>query len=358
MQNKISVRQICFILLSSSAISKMIVAPAVTSRYARESLWISILINILIDGFFAIFFLFLNDKFDGQTLYSVLERSFGTVVAKIVFSLFTAYFLLRAFIPVMEQKNYIEVALYETLPSITTYLTFFLFSSYFCYKGFKALGRCADVCIWFAALGFTVLTALSVSLTDVTNVMPIIGVPLKDVLLGSKNTAVWYFDSAYILLLLGHFEKTKKYKLKITLSYVGLAVAVASYAIVLYGEFGPLTQRQYFAPIQMGNSNVALTSIGRIDYISGFVYALVSAFANATPLLFASYCLQCVVPFKRKIISPLIVNGVIMLAILFGHDYFLDLFRFISKTLVWGFIVVVYILPLALLFVKKENKPI
>lgn len=355
MQSKINVRQICFMLISTSTIGKMIVAPAVTARYSQESLWISALINLIIDGLFALYFLYMNDKFSNRTFYSILESSVGKVAAKIVYSLFAIYFLFRAFTPIMEQKNYIEIALYETAPSVLTFLIFFLFSAYFCYKGFKGIARSADVCIWIAAFGICVLTALSVSLTDLSNLLPIVGVPLKNVFIGAKNTAVWYFDSAYILIFMGHFKSEKGYKTKIMVSYGIMALIVVTYFAILYGEFAALTERQYFAPIQMGKSDVALSSIGRIDYIPGFIYALVCTFGSAIPLVFSSYCLKEVFPFKRKIIPPLIVNAIAAAAIVIAHDYFIETFRFISKTLVWGFAAIVYLIPLALIFIKKRE---
>lgn len=355
MQSKINIRQICFMLISTSAIGKMIVAPAVTARYSQESLWISALIILIIDGLFALYFLYMNDRFGGKTFYSILESSVGKVAAKTVYSLFTVYFLFRAFTPIMEQKNYIEIALYETAPSVLTFLIFFLFSAYFCYKGFKGIARCADVCIWVAAFGICILTALSITLTDLSNLLPIVGVPAKNVLLGAKNTAVWYFDSAYILILMGHFKSEKGYKTKIMVSYGIMALIVIIYFAILYGEFAALTERQFFAPIQMGKSDVALSSIGRIDYIPGFIYALVCTFGSAIPLVFSSYCLKEVIPFKHKIIPPLIVNAVTAAAIIIAHDYFIETFRFISKKLVWGFAAVAYLLPLIMLFIKKRE---
>ena len=342
-------------IVSTSAIGKMIVAPAVTARYSQESLWISSLINFIVDGLFALYFLYMNDKFDNRTFYSILESSFGKVVAKIVFSLFFVYFIVRAFTPIMEQKNYIEIALYETAPSILIFLIFFAFSAYFCYKGFKGIARCSDVCVWISSFGIIVLLALSFSLTDLTNLMPIIGVPFINVLKGAKNTAVWYFDSAYILLFMGHFKSEKRYKTKIMISYGILALTVIIYYAILFGEFGPLTERQFFAPIQMGKSEVALSNIGRIDYIPGFLFALVCAFGTAIPLTCATYCLKEIIPFKRKIIPSLIVNGITMLAIILAHDYFIEIFRFISINLVWVFVGIAYGLPLLLLFAKKEK---
>ena len=71
-------------LVSSCAIGKMIVAPALGAKYADEALWISALINFIIDGAFVVFALFLSEKFDGMTFFEILETSFVKIFAKIV----------------------------------------------------------------------------------------------------------------------------------------------------------------------------------------------------------------------------------------------------------------------------------
>ncbi len=342
-------------LISMCAIGKMIVAPAITARYAYESLWISALINFAVDGLFVFFLLKMNDRFGGKSFYDILVSSFGKVFAKVVYFIFFIYFVVRAFIPIVEQKNYIEIALYETAPSVLTFLIFFFFSAFICYKGVRAVGRCADITVWIAVFGISVLLALSLSLTDFTNLLPIIGVPADKLFEGAKNTAVWYLDGAYILFLLGNFKAEKNYKTKIMCSYGVMALLVTLYMAILYGEFGALTERQYFSPIQMGKSNVALSSIGRVDYIAGFVFALVCAFNVALPLVFACEALDKTFEFKKKIIPPLIVNGISIAALLVAHNNFIEIFRFLSKNVIWAYAFVAYAVPLVLLIFARRK---
>lgn len=342
-------------LVSMCSIGKMIIAPAVTARYAEESLWIAALINFAVDGIFVFFILKMKDYFGDMSFYEILTEAFGELFAKAIYFVFFIYFIFRAYVPLMEQKNYIEVALYETAPSVLTFLIFFLFSAFICYKGVKSVARCADMTVWIASIGIIALFALSVSLSDPTNLMPIFGVPATRILEASKNTSVWYLDGAYILFLCGNYKREKLYKTKILSAYGIMAITVTVYMIMLYGEYGPLTLRQYFSPIQIGKGNVALSSIGRIDYISGFIFAFVSAFTIALPLIFASEALTKVFNFENKLIPSLIVNGASLAAILFTHDSFLDIYDFLSKTAIWGYFAAAYILPSILLLIARRR---
>ena len=71
-ENKISVRQICFMILSCCLIGKILVAPALGAKYASEGLWISFLINFCVDGAFVFFVLKLSDKFPNKTFFDIL----------------------------------------------------------------------------------------------------------------------------------------------------------------------------------------------------------------------------------------------------------------------------------------------
>ena len=71
-ENKISVRQICFMILSCCLIGKILVAPALGARYASEGLWISFLINFCVDGAFVFFFLIFSVMFSNNTFFDIL----------------------------------------------------------------------------------------------------------------------------------------------------------------------------------------------------------------------------------------------------------------------------------------------
>lgn len=73
-ENKICVRQICFMILSCCLIGKILVAPALGARYASEGLWISFLINFCADGAFVFFVLKLSDKFPDKT-FSIYSKT-------------------------------------------------------------------------------------------------------------------------------------------------------------------------------------------------------------------------------------------------------------------------------------------
>lgn len=354
-KDKIYVRQICFLFGAFILPVKLITAPAIAAKYAAEDLWISALINFMIDGLAILLICRLANKFKGATVFEIVENTLGKT-GKIIFAAaFYLFFTVKAYLPLIEHRNFVEIAMYETTPALWIFLPVFLLSAFFSYKGFRAAGRAADIAIWFSASGIIILAALSLSVADFSNLLPIIDVPAINILNGSVKTSIWFFDSPYLLFLLGHFKPEKKQTLKITGGYFAFALVAIVYMLILQCEFGTLTERQFFTPVKMGKYSVSVSNIGRIDYIAVFSIIMSCIFGVTLPILFASVCLEKTFPFRHKITPCLISNGVIALIIFFTENYYFVIRDYFQRSLV-PVMGAFLLAPLALWFFKPVDK--
>ena len=352
---KISVRQICFSLVAFSLAIKMIMLTAVTASISGRMLWLSAIINFAVDGLFILYILKISEKFDGLDFYEILEVNIGKVGAKIVFALYAIIFFVKAYIPILEQKTFIEITLYEMSPTILTFMPFFIFSAYFCFKGMRAIGRCADIAVWLTVLAVLGLIALTLQNADFSELLPLADIPLTDVLSGGIKTSLWYFDSLYILFFIGHFKREKLTKTKILGAFAIEGLMIAVFTAATFAEFGVLTERQFFAPVKVGLFSVATLNIGRIDYIAAFVIATSNVFAIAVPLVFCTYCVNKVIGVDGKVLTPVIINAIMAALILFTEKYLYVFFGFISGYAVYAFAFFAYVVPLIMLFLKKGS---
>ena len=315
-ESKLVPRQAALFFIAFSAAVKFINLPAVTARYAREGLWISAAIDFLFDGILIAAILFTARTGEDETFFECTEKAFGKPVAITIHAVYCLFFLVKSYIPIIEQKYYVEVTLYETAPTVLTFLPFFAVCAYIAYKGLRGIGRCADVCVWITLAAFFILIALSLSTFDATELLPLTGVPAGDILEGSFRTAPWYLDSSYLLFLAGNVRREKAGEKKILAGFGISVLLVLIYMCVLYGEFGAIAERQYFSPVRMGKFNVALTNIGRVDYFSAFAFTLSCIFALSAPVLFASVCLDRIFRFRRKFIPSLLTSFGLLVAVI------------------------------------------
>lgn len=354
--DKIRLRQACLFTVVFTLATKIIILPSLVASFSGESLWISALINFFVDGLMLFYILQIADKFKGLSFFQILKENLGETATKVILFLYCIYFILKSYWPIMEQKSFIEIALYETTHVVWIFAPIFLISAFFSYKGLKTVGRISDVLIWFTAFAFIILISLSLPVAKPSNLLPIVGVPFKNVLKGSWFSSLWYFDSTYFLFLIGAIKRERLSKTKITVSYLASALAVLIFFCVLYCEFGPLTERQYFAPIKMGKYFLSVSNSGRIDYAAGIALAIVCVFAVSLPLVFATLCLSHAFNFPHKIIPCLIVNGISAVLFITTQNFCFETFNLMQDFGIYFLIFMAYILPLIMLFFRKGRK--
>lgn len=89
---------------------------AIAAKYAAEDLWISVLINFTIDGLAILLICRLANKFKGATVFEIVENTLGKT-GKIIFAAaFYLFFTVKAYLPLIEHRNFVEVACTKQRP--------------------------------------------------------------------------------------------------------------------------------------------------------------------------------------------------------------------------------------------------
>ncbi|MCQ2388022.1 MAG: GerAB/ArcD/ProY family transporter, partial [Clostridia bacterium] len=151
----------------------------------------------------------------------------------ILFS-YVIFFLFKSFIPIAEQKEYIELTLYINTPDVLNFMPFFIFAFYLCLKRLRVLGRISDILWAFTLASLIMLFALSISNINLEKMLPLGKVKLSDIIYGSFSTLNWYGDCVYFLFFIGEFNKTNNYKRSILLTFLLVFLIVIIFYIVFY----------------------------------------------------------------------------------------------------------------------------
>lgn len=314
MKNKIAVRQLCIMLILYIPISKLLILPSLLSDYCGENLYLAAIFNFLLDAFAIFIILKLSERFDGDDFYTILTKTFGVAVAKIICFLFMLFFMFKALIPIMEQKNSVEFTLYDTQPEIIIYLPFFAVSAYICIKGLNPLARASEVALWIGGLGYIIIIFLSVGAGEYDRILPLFGGRGFDFIPAGFKNSIWFCDSSYILFLLGYFKKEKNYKRKIFLSFLLCSFLVVLFLIIFYCVFDSIAPKQFYALLRMSKYAISLSNIGRFDFIACFMLSMVSVFQISLTLLLASNLFKKIFSVENVYVAPLFVNGTVLIA--------------------------------------------
>ena len=355
MRPQLKSRQICFFLIAFVPVTKLFMMSSIIAGIAKEDMWISTLLNVALDVISLLCICFACKKAQADFI-TILENNLGKTGKNILLFLYFIYFLLKAVIPINEQKDYVELTLYMTQPTLLTFLPVLLCSFFLCLKELRTLGRLADV-IWIVTLvGFITLMALSVGSTDFSALLPIGVNGLGNILKGSYSSFIWFGDISYLIFFIGKFNYQKHDTLKIVFSYLATGVMVIFFTMVFFGVFTSIAFRQQFALTEISKYSTVINSIGRFDYVAILLLLFSNMFAISMPIYFAVKMLQGIFPIKQKWIFPLCVTSAYALLLLFFNEFFYSIEQFMLIYANGYFLLLGNILPIFTVFLRNKEK--
>ena len=355
MKNSISQRQLFIITAIGFVLNKIYVMPAFLSEISNESLWVSALVNYILDFFLLLIVLNILNKTNSTNIFESISKVFSYRFSKFISIIFAIFFITKSFVPIFEQKNCIELTFYETQPTILTFMPFFIMAFYVIIKGYRAFGRSMEICLWFYVFAISVIFMLSIFAGRYSSLLPIIGENPIKIAKGSVKSLLWFGDPLYILFFSGYITNVKNNLKNIKFAYVISSVTVILFLVVFYAVFDTISPRQIFAPLKMSKYSIALSNIGRFDYIASFILASITVFQISLPLLFASNALNYAFNFKKKFLAPIIVVGIeLAFSVLSQYDFFATIY-FVADYLIYFFIVMTYVVPF-IMYVKLNRR--
>ncbi len=353
--NNISTKNLSIIIIVGFTLGKLFVLPALLSGLVSESLWISTLINMVIDLLLLFIVCYLLNNTD-KTFFELLKVSFGEKGSKIISFFYVLFFIGKSFIPILEQKNTIELTFYETQPTLFTFMPFFIVAFYISIKGLKPFAKSMEFCIWIFAFGLLVTILLSLSAGDYSNLLPLFSKSPRQLFIGSLKSVLWYGDPVFLLYFLGHVKRDSNSTKKLTLSFIAYSIITITVFIIFYSIFSSIAERQYYAILKMSKYSITLSNIGRYDYIASLLLSAISVYQTSLPIMLASIALNDCFSFKNKFISPLIIIVIVVTLTLFTQNYFFPSIEFVQNYLTYFFIAMTYLLPLLTILILSRRK--
>lgn len=350
--DKIKLRQICFLFAAIMPVTKTIIYPATLTYYAGNNLLLSSALNFLLMGAVLALVIFLSYRTD-MTFFDLLQNTFGRVTARIIYGLFALFFAFSALLPLMEQKGFVAQVFYENIPSFIAFAPLFGVSFFACVKGFKTIGRAADIALPVFAVCFAVILLLALPEADFSALLPVGG---DGVFRGSLYGLNWYTECLYPLFFLGHFEREKGAWWKAGLSFLCGAAATLGFLAIFYGIFADIAVQQQNAIAQISKYTTSFTSLGRIDLLFIFALALVLVFALSIPAQLSVHCACKALGGVNPLLPAAALNILLLVLIVFFKYSYLELQTFFTRSLWPVFIIFAYVLPAAALLLRKKAR--
>ena len=354
MTNMITKKQAMYILLICMVGTKFQRLPSFLADLSGRSFWIVLLIYLLIDGFFLVLTLKIMDLAKGATLYEMIEKTFGKIVAKIVLMVFGVYFFMLAILPYESVHEVFSDIIFDSLPWKYFALFLLIAMAVIAVSGLKNIGRVSELFFILISIGIVGLLLLGVSTTDLSKILPLSDANITGVLEGFYKTSLWFGNFTLLYVFMGKIQSQENKKWgNIKLSFFIGSLFVAFAHCVFYGIYEYITplKRNWLTKV----SQFALLSldIGRLDWFL-ILFGEIATILTAGIFVFASAsCIKNVTGIKK--INFIIYS--LLLVLYLNTNVFvkskLDIFRFLISFGAGFGIFVQYILPLFLLVVAK-----
>ena len=352
---KINSRQICFIMLTYTVVSRLLLYTTALSDVCGNDLLFPILIDFAVQTVVVWAVCFLCSRTD-KTFFGLLEDTFGNVFARIIYGIFALYFVFSTVMPMMEHKQYVGQIFYDTVPPLVVFLPFFAFSVYAGCKELKNIGRCADISLPIFATMFVLILFMAFPEVNLSNLLPVLKTPATKIFGGALGSFFRFTEPSFLLMFMGHFRYKKGDAAKITLSYAGGGLTVILFAAIFYSIYGVISPSRDFAIAKVALFFPAIELIGRIDLLALYSLEIAMLFALVINIQFAVHCLKKCTGLKMGGVWSLVVNAILLALVIVLDSSFSGLFEFYSK---WVWIVTAVfalLLPLLAWTLKKGEK--
>lgn len=353
MKERISVRQICFIMLIYTAVSKFVTYPTQLSYATGRDLLFSALINFVLQGVIIWAVSYLCSRTD-KTFFELIEGTLGNITARVVYALFALFFMVCTLMHLMEQKLYVNAIFYEMLSPLIVFLPVFFFTVYAASKDFKNTGRCADICLPLFLIAMLFILVMSLHELKWDNFLPMFRQPQK-IFKGSLANAYRFAEPGFLLMFMGHFKYKKGDAAKITLSYAGGALFVLAVLTAFYGIYGDIAESRSFAISKISLFFPAIDLLGRIDLLALYILEIPMLFALALNIQLAVHCIGKCTGYKNRAVLSLAVNAVFFILLIFLDNSFSKVHGVWIKWMWIVFLIFAYVLPLSGYLLRRNN---
>lgn len=354
-ERNLTATELGFVIFLITVAGKLHAMPSILAGFADESLWISAIINFVADFVLLLIILKILNGIKGRDFHEVLIERFGKIFGNAICFLYVLFMLCKVFIPILEQKNSVELTFYETQPTLFTYIPVYIALFYITLKGLRPFGKSVNVVIWGFVAGLIIVLSLSVSAIDVERLLPLFAKPVTSVLNGSKNSLLWYGDPLFLLFFSKSLKPDEKINKKIITFY---SAAVAVYVLgllIFYSIFENIAVRQYFAPLKMSKYSVTLSNIGRFDYIATLLIITANVYGLALPFVIASSLIRSALKIKNNFITPFVLTVISLITTFFTEHEFYSRLDFMQNYGLWFLLIMTYAVPVFTLIASRRK---
>lgn len=359
MKDQMTVRQTaCFCAISMLAL-KLVALPSILYEKSESSGLLIAGALFLFDFLILYIFLKVKQKYPTLSLYELIHKIVGKIIAKIVYCAMFVFFITKLLMLMNEAVSFMQSIVDEDYSVLLFLLTFLPVITALSASGLKSTARTCEFGYIFIVIGLIVCLFLSETSAIFGNLGPMFNNSFGNILGTSFDVSFWFSDFIFVAVLSDKI-KLEPCTIKTVFKFV---IFIAFIIMLLYYAYFRLFRVTAFlhknAIADVTQYNREIGNVGNIDIISILAYMFVIFFQGA---LYAN-CLKVVyekiVGYKNKTHSLIVLN---LFIIFLQYFLFFSLERmtvFVFNYFKYANILILFVIPLfytGLLIFDREKK--
>ncbi len=362
MKKLLTSRQLSMILFISVISLKFLVFPAITTKFAGRSAYVSFFLYLLIELSIIVLVLLFVKKYNNYTFSEVLTLTFGKVFAKIVFFVLFIYFIFKTLFLIKETHNYFLEVIFDDLPWIYFTLPLTAYILFVMTKSINIMARTIEILFWFliVSIGLTVL-APSYRI-DLFNILPMFENGLIPVFNGMLYSSFSFGDFLVLLLLMGRIDFSNGGYKKICFYGIFCLIFVTAFYVVFTAIFDNTGINHILAISDISVRSSYPYTQEKLDWLAILIWSIVLLFQIGVYAIITKNCFNEVFKFKSEYVA-IVTIATILFALSFALYFNLELlikiatsppFVIVIISIYVAIIVILIIMSVVLKF-KKVN---
>lgn len=217
---------------------------------AKQDGWISILVGMLL-GFIPLgIFLFIQNRFPNDTIFSIIKKIFGTGIGKLINIILVIGVSFSVIMTFYDLVGFIASQYLNRTPTLAITIMFFIAITYILTKGITIIARTHVILLYFGIiLFFLALLGLS-SEVSFDNLKPILESGWKPILNGSMSFIAFNVLPLFVLTSIpkNYVFDTKHYHRNIIIAYILGSFSLFTTLFFILSIFGPHLATLYQYP--------------------------------------------------------------------------------------------------------------
>ncbi|MGO5064921.1 MULTISPECIES: GerAB/ArcD/ProY family transporter [unclassified Clostridium] len=235
-------------------------------RIAKQDGWISVIIGSIYPLFIGFITIYIRKKHPKEDILDLSKKIYGDILGNVLNLIFLLFFFIVATDLASAIKNILRIYMVNFLSPWNILTLLFLFVAYTAYGGVAVIGRINEILFYSSFIVF-IIPFFSLKNADITNLQPILGAGIKNILKGVKETIISYSGLEILLIFYAFMDPNIKIKKPILKGITFTTVIYTLYTLLSILYLGINASQKFLSPVITLTASIIIPVINSFKYV-------------------------------------------------------------------------------------------